>query len=100
MNEMEEIKKNEEDFAVADNELAKEMAETAANIPDPPAGDLGTIAPPAGYGKAYTPGLVKQGLMEKPVAPDPVTEAEVAAIEDPTGLFANSRRASKWRTNK
>ena len=57
--EMEGIKKNEEDFAIADNELAKEMAETAANIPDPPPGDLGTIAPPAGYGKAYTPGLVK-----------------------------------------
>jgi len=57
--EMEEIKQNEEDFANADNELAKQMAETAANIPDPPAGDLGTIAPPVGYGKAYTPGLVK-----------------------------------------
>jgi len=89
---MEEIKQNEEDFANADNELAKQMAETAANIPDPPAGDLGTIAPPVGYGKAYTPGLVKEGLMEKPEAA-PITDAD---LEGEDSIF---KRTSKWRTN-
>jgi len=66
------------------------MAETAANIPDPPPGDLGTIAPPPGYGKAYTPGLVKQGLVEKQ---DEITDAD---LEPEDSIF---KRTSKWRTN-
>ena len=53
---------------------------------------LGTIAPPVGYGKAYTPGLVKEGLMEKPEAA-PITDAD---LEGEDSIF---KRTSKWRTN-
>jgi hypothetical protein len=40
-----------------------------ANIPPPPAGELGNIPPPPGFAPAYVPALVAGGIMRKPDAP-------------------------------
>lgn len=46
--------------------MAAQQAQNADNIPAPPPGDLGNISPPVGFGVAYVPALVDQGIMDKP----------------------------------
>jgi hypothetical protein len=71
------LKKNEQAFAIAERAIEEEVKNNVANIPPPPAGDLGNIMPPAGFGLAYCPAL-DHGLVMPSVIKTAIPEQSVS----------------------